>query len=211
MPHEEHCSKIGQCVSKYQCYSSYFDKCIGVNNQRSYYVVMIMCYTLFMSYLIQLIFFSVRQGGWVDTSSSYLILKFLEFHWQALFSISSTWHLTLPLILCWIALLSITDLIVSMFYSLGRGITINELNKPWNYKHNFGVTDPSKAMTESCCRDPNKGCEKPCGQRPMFLQNKLKKVSYKQRWFNLCQSIKNILVFFVGCSKGQSNRYHRGH
>lgn len=171
---------------------------------------MTMCYTLFISYLIQLIFFSVREGGWVDTNSSYLILKFIEFHWQALFSVHSNWHLTLPLILGWIALLSITDLMASMFYSLGRGITINELNKPWNYKHNFGVTDPSKAITDSACGGGHSGHGNRCGQMPMFLQNQLKKVVYKQRWFNLCQSIKNIVVFFFGCGSGQSNRYHRG-
>jgi len=157
LPHEEHCSQVGHCVSKYQCYSSYFDKCIGANNQRSYFSVMMTCYFRFASYLVQIIFFSAREGGWIETKSSYLILRFLEFHWTALFTAHSNWHLTLPLILGYIALLSINDLFISMVYSAGRDITINELNKPWNYKHNLGVTDPSKAITENACSDSHGG------------------------------------------------------
>lgn len=162
-PHEEHCSQVGHCVSKYQCYSSYFDKCIGGNNQRSYYTVMTMCYTLFISYLVQLVFLSTRQGGWIETKSSYVLLRILEFHWDAVFSVHSNWHLTLPLIIGWVALISITDIMVSMMYSLGRGITINELNKPWNYRHNFGLTDPSKAITERACGGGHAGHGSRCG------------------------------------------------
>jgi hypothetical protein len=74
------------------------------------------------------------------------ILRILEFHWNAIFSSHSNWHISLPLFLTWLVIISLTDFLVGFVLATARGITLNELNKPYAYKCNLGVTDPSKAQ-----------------------------------------------------------------
>jgi DHHC palmitoyltransferase len=150
--HQEHCSQENRCVQNYQCYSKYFDKCIGINNQRSYFFVIITCLLLFASYLVQIVFLSTQEGGWSETQSERFLLRILEFHWNALFTVHSNWHLTFPLIFTWLAIFSILDLVLLMVVSICRGVTLNEMNKGWGYKFNFEFSDPA-----------NKNLEGPCG------------------------------------------------
>ena len=150
VPHEEHCNICNQCVSSFQCHSAFFDRCVGLSNQRSYFVVVMTTFLLLCSYLTQLLFFSVRTSGWQHATASNWLFRLLELHLSSIHQLN--WQLLLPLLLAWLSFFTLLDTVLTLLLSVTKGITLHEFLHGWDYKHNLRAMKPP-IRHQRRCRD----------------------------------------------------------
>lgn len=121
-----------------------------------------------------------------QTKSSNWVFAFVELHIKAI----KGFHL--PLILAWIWHLKLADRLLNFTVAISRGMTVNELKEPWNYKFMLDLANP-----EGCGH--NHGSEHPHAQRRMdMLKEKLAKGVYKQKHVGFFRGIWNVIAFYLG-------------
>jgi hypothetical protein len=89
---------------------------------------------------------------------------------------------------------------IHLIIAIGRGISVNELIKPWDYKLNFQVKERNDDDDEDeFIFMRSKGTkDKDCKDKDKKMKKKTKLV-YKQRYFGVFSCLKNIITFFLAC------------
>jgi hypothetical protein len=133
-------------------------------------------YVLICSYLTQLLFFSVRTSGWQQTTASNWLFRFLELHLSSIHQLN--WQLLAPLLLAWLSFFTLLDIVLTLFLSVTKGITLHELTHAWDYKHNLrAVKPPTKHQRR--CRDSHCMDDHGAGETK-------KTMKYSQKWVSIC-------------------------
>ena len=104
-----------------------------------------------------------------NTKSTNFVYKFIEIHLTFVYNLDFN-HM-IPLFLAEICLLGLLDPFIHLFVAISKEMTVNELNKPWEYKYNL--------------------------KERVVMGGNQKRV-FEQKFYPLCENVWNTIKFFLG-------------
>jgi hypothetical protein len=107
-------------------HSTYYNKCFGSNNIRSYVLFLILTQALTIMFAVTL-----GKHAWkeLDFRSSNVFYQVIEVH------LYTGWVDIVALICAELYALKVLDNLMHALSAISRNMTINELNNCWNYKY----------------------------------------------------------------------------
>jgi len=120
-------------------HSTYYNKCFGANNIRSYVLFLLLSQILTIMFAVTL-----GKNAWktLTLKSSNIVYQILEVH------IFTEWVDIISLICAEIYILKVLDNLFIAFSAISRNMTINEMQNCWNYKYLY-VTRRGRSLYQT--------------------------------------------------------------
>eukprot|EP00347_Sterkiella_histriomuscorum_P014358 403361177 len=182
----DHCKHCNQCISFRQKHSRFFNRCIGDDNVRHYYLIYLLNQILLILYLLM----AVNSYIPICDSTTFI------FHIIETFTLMFQRSKLLFVYNIGIILLQINffEEFVHLTVAIGRQLTLMQLKNVWQYKHCFKV----KSANEDGELDEEEDSDQENHGHHIGRRKKSqKKNMFELKDYSLFQQVKNLFLFLV--------------